>query len=86
MNDRGTCTVLLSSHRDYEKEKDWQGLRNDSPYSDALLFEPVEDQGTLGTQKFEMVVTTRWRSKVSGQNGSTPQVILKIPTDQNESG
>jgi len=55
----------LSSHRDYETEKDWEWLRNDSAYSDALLFEPVENDGTSSAeQKYEMVVTNQWSSKV----------------------
>lgn len=51
-------TVLLSSHRDYETEHDWEWLRNDSAYSDALVFEAAEEN------KFEMVVTDKWSSKV----------------------
>jgi len=54
--------VLLSSHRDYETEKDWELLRNDSAYADALLFEPQKN-GQAGA--CEMVVTDRWLSKVS---------------------
>lgn len=52
--------VLLSSHRDYETEMDWEWLRNDSPYADVLLFEPVGEQ----IDRFEMVVTSRWSSRV----------------------
>jgi hypothetical protein len=60
---RLTDLVLLSSHRDYATEKDWEYLRNDSAYADALQFEKVS--GGVGEDKFEMVVTDRWRSKVS---------------------
>ncbi|WWD02658.1 hypothetical protein V865_000698 [Kwoniella europaea PYCC6329] len=53
------CGFLLSSHRDYAVEKDWEWLRNDSPYSDALVFEPVDES----REKYEMIVTDRWTSK-----------------------
>ncbi|WVW83561.1 hypothetical protein I302_105582 [Kwoniella bestiolae CBS 10118] len=53
------CGFLLSSHRIYETEKDWELLRNDSPYSDALVFEPVNDS----KERYEMVVTDSWTSK-----------------------
>lgn len=56
-------TVLLSSNRDFETEKDWELLRNDSPYADALRFEEVEATGDA--RRYEMVVTKRWASKVS---------------------
>jgi len=49
--------VLLSSHRDYETEKDWEWFRND--------FVPGESDGMLSGEKFEMVVTERWSSRVS---------------------
>lgn len=57
-------SVLLSSHRDYDSEKDWELLRNDSPYGDALVFELQAERSTTGTERFEMVVTDRWTSKV----------------------
>lgn len=53
--------VLMSSHRDYETENDWEWLRNDSDYADALRFEQVPDE----PEKYEMVVTDEWQSKVS---------------------
>jgi len=56
-------SVLLSSHRDYETEKDWELLRNDSPYADALRFEET-DAGPSGTRRYEMVVTSNWTSLV----------------------
>jgi len=56
--------VLLSSHRDYESEKDWELLRNDSPYSDALRFEETREAGPSGSKRYEMVVTTDWASLV----------------------
>lgn len=60
--------VLLSSYRDFETEIDWEWLRNDSAYSDALRFVPMESDGTSGEAKFEMVVTERWSSKVRPSN------------------
>lgn len=48
---------MLSSHRDYHTEMDWEWLRNDSRYADALVFEPV------GDGRYEMVVSDQWRSK-----------------------
>lgn len=52
---------MLSSHRDYKTEKDWEWLRNDSAYADALVFEHLKEE----PEKYEMVVTNRWQSKVS---------------------
>ncbi|KAK8849366.1 hypothetical protein IAR55_004698 [Kwoniella newhampshirensis] len=51
------CGFLLTSHRDYQTELDWEWLRNDSAYSDALVFEPVDGD------KCEMIVTQGWTSK-----------------------
>ena len=58
-------TVLMSSHREYRTEQDWEWLRNDSGYSDALVFEPQERDGKLDDDVCEMIVTDRWMSKVS---------------------
>jgi len=60
-----TDPVLLSSHRDYDSEKDWELLRNDSPYADALQFEETADAGPSGSKRYEMVVTSEWSSLVS---------------------
>ncbi len=49
----------MSSYRDFEKENDWEWLRNDSAYGNALRFEPVSEN------RYEMVVTDKWASKVS---------------------
>lgn len=64
VNRADPSTVLLSSHRDYDTEKDWELLRNDSPYNDALVFEPQTERSTTGIERFEMIVTDRWISKV----------------------
>ena len=71
-------TVLLSSHRDYGTENDWEWLRNDSAYSDALLFEPVDGDGTSNEEKFEMLVTENWKSKVSwlASTGCTELTVM----------
>lgn len=79
----------MTSHRDYEHEKDWEWLRNDSKYADALRFEPVEGEGNLSEEKFEMVVTARWKSKVSLH--FLPSILDKVNAadflvDQDESG
>ena len=58
-------SVLLSSHRDYKNEHDWELLRNDSPYANALHFEETLDAGPSGTKRYEMVVTSEWSSLVS---------------------
>jgi hypothetical protein len=56
----------MSSHRDYATERDWEWLRNDSAYSDALVFEPVntDKDGATSAEKYEMIVTDKWTSKV----------------------
>ncbi|WVQ94361.1 hypothetical protein IAU59_001440 [Kwoniella sp. CBS 9459] len=77
------CGFLLSSHRHYETEEDWEWLRNDSPYASAIRFEPVEgDQN-----KFEMVVTDKWASKTKSNrdDGSyaSGDLYEPHPTKQN---
>jgi hypothetical protein len=57
--------VLLSSHRDYKNDREWEVLRNDSPYAGALRFEETSDTGPTGRKRFEMVVTAEWSSLVS---------------------
>lgn len=52
---------MLSSYRDFETDKEWEWLHNDSPYADALVFESFEED----PRKAEMVVTNGWKSKVS---------------------
>lgn len=59
---------MLSSHRDYDTEKDWELLRNDSPYGDALVFESQTERSATGVERFEMIVTDKWMSKVSEQD------------------
>lgn len=49
------CGFLLSSHRDYSMDKDWQYLRV-SPQNDSLYFEKQDDDSGL----FELVVKKGW--------------------------
>ncbi|KAJ9101904.1 putative NRPS-like protein biosynthetic cluster, partial [Naganishia cerealis] len=53
--------VLMTSYRDYENDKEWEWLRNDSPYASALKFEQSESDST--GRKLEMIVTSEWKSK-----------------------
>lgn len=39
-------------------------MRNDSPYGDALVFEPQTERSSTGVKRYEMVVTDKWTSKV----------------------
>ena len=70
--------VLLSSNRNFDTEDDWDWLRNDSTYADALVFEPAAGS-TDGV--CELVVSPKWRSKVcqSSDQGSRRK-------DQNQPG
>ncbi|WVF66748.1 hypothetical protein IAT40_001490 [Kwoniella sp. CBS 6097] len=77
------CGFLLSSHRDYRNEKDWEWLRNDSPFASAIMFEPVEGE----QDKFEMVVTDRWASKTKSNRNdgsyASGDLYEPHPTKQN---
>jgi hypothetical protein len=57
-----THVVLLTSYRDFDNDREWEWLHNDSLYASALVFEPTGDGGG---NKAEMVVTNEWKSKVS---------------------
>ncbi|KAJ9125226.1 hypothetical protein QFC22_000181 [Naganishia vaughanmartiniae] len=63
------CGFLMTSYRDYENDKEWEWLHNDSPYASALKFEESESDPTGG--KLEMIVTSEWKSKVKSnrENG-----------------
>ncbi|KAL8897173.1 MAG: hypothetical protein Q9207_007346, partial [Kuettlingeria erythrocarpa] len=69
------CGFLLSSHRDYEKDKDWQFLRNCSP--DLLQFEPQQDGSGLS----ELIVRPRWphMAKRNREDGSFATADLFAP-------
>jgi hypothetical protein len=54
--------VLLTSYREFDNDREWEWLHNDSPYASALVFEPTGDEGG---KKAEMVVTNEWKSKVN---------------------
>ncbi|WWC89627.1 uncharacterized protein L201_004552 [Kwoniella dendrophila CBS 6074] len=81
------CGFLLSSHRDYQTERDWEWLRNDSPYADALVFEPVDKESSPNEARFEMVVTDSWTSKTKSnrEDGSyaTGDLYQKHPSKEN---
>ncbi|ORX40318.1 hypothetical protein BD324DRAFT_655201 [Kockovaella imperatae] len=53
------CGFLLSSYRDFEHDLEWDWLRNNSAYSQALSFEPSPIRDGL----FELVVGNEWLSK-----------------------
>ncbi len=54
--------VLLSSHRDFATDTEWEWLHNDSAAAAHLRFEPVAT-GAPGTSNREMVVGPGWESK-----------------------
>lgn len=69
------CGFLLSSHRDYGKDKDWQFFRNRSP--ELLRFEPQQD----GTGLSELVIQPHWphMAKRNRQDGSFATADLFAP-------
>ncbi|KAL9587944.1 MAG: hypothetical protein Q9203_003237, partial [Teloschistes exilis] len=75
------CGFLLSSHRDYEKDKEWQYLRNKSP--DLLKFEPQDDESGLS----ELVIQSNWphMAKRNRDDGSfaTADLLAPHPTISN---
>ena len=77
------CGFLLSSHRDYPKDKEWQYLRVPASSSSLLNFEPLK--GEKG--KFELVVGKGWphRAKTNREDGSwaTSDVFEPHPSVEN---
>ncbi|KAI4125879.1 MAG: hypothetical protein LQ338_004023 [Usnochroma carphineum] len=69
------CGFLLSSHRDYEKEKEWQYLRNSSP--DLLTFEAQQDGNGLS----ELVIQPQWphMAKRNREDGAFATADLFAP-------
>ncbi|KAF7514275.1 hypothetical protein GJ744_000045 [Endocarpon pusillum] len=71
------CGFLLSSYRDFEKDKDWDYLRSDTG-ADRLSFEP-QDNGLV-----ELVVKAGWphMAKTNRADGSyaTADLLEKHPT------
>lgn len=57
---RHISEVLMSSHRDYDKDLEWSWLRNDGLGLRLLHFEPVVDSEDM----FELVVSESWPTKV----------------------
>lgn len=69
------CGFVLSSHRDYEKDKDWQYLRNYTP--DLLTFEVQKDASGLS----ELVIPSHWphMAKRNREDGSFATADLFAP-------
>lgn len=68
------CGFLLSSHRDYDNDRDWQYLRDQSG-PDYVRFEP-RDEGL-----FELIVQSKWphRAKTNRPDGSYATSDLFAP-------
>jgi hypothetical protein len=75
------CEFLLSSHRSYSTDKDWQYLRVPSP-SPYLRFEEQDD----GSGLFELVVLRGWphMAKTNREDGSSATSDLFEPHPQIE--
>lgn len=58
------CGFLMSSHREYETDREWQYLRCDEAGGKHLRFEPGEGDGGKGLA--ELVVSPGWPHMVSG--------------------
>ncbi|KAL8926702.1 MAG: hypothetical protein Q9208_002776 [Pyrenodesmia sp. 3 TL-2023] len=69
------CGFLLSSDREYEKDKGWQFLRNHVP--DLLRFEPQQN----GTELSELVIQPHWphMAKRNREDGSFATADLFAP-------
>ncbi|KAL8895047.1 MAG: hypothetical protein Q9192_003881 [Flavoplaca navasiana] len=69
------CGFLLSSHRDYEKDKEWQYLRSHEP--DLLTFEEQQDGSGLS----ELVIRSTWphMAKRNREDGSFATADLFAP-------
>lgn len=52
--------VLMSSHRDYDNDKQWSWLRNHNVSEALLRFEPVEDSEGM----YELIVGKDWSTLV----------------------
>ena len=61
MNLNLLCEVLMSSHRDYEKDLEWSWLRNDGLGLQLLRFELASDSGNM----YELIVDKDWWTRVS---------------------
>ncbi|KAL8970741.1 MAG: hypothetical protein Q9183_001376 [Haloplaca sp. 2 TL-2023] len=69
------CGFLLSSHRDYDTDKEWQYLRSHVP--ELLEFEVQDDGGKLS----ELVIQRRWphMAKQNREDGSFATADLFAP-------
>ncbi|KAL8771488.1 MAG: hypothetical protein Q9209_003158 [Squamulea sp. 1 TL-2023] len=69
------CGFLLSSHRDYQKDKEWQYLRSQD--LDLLVFEEQQD----GSELFELIILPNWphMAKRNREDGSYTTADLFAP-------
>ncbi|KAI4265464.1 MAG: hypothetical protein L6R38_009401, partial [Xanthoria sp. 2 TBL-2021] len=69
------CGFLLSSHREYEKDKEWQYLRSHEP--DLLIFEEQQDGSGLS----ELIIRPNWphMAKRNREDGSLATADLFAP-------
>ncbi|KAL8728043.1 MAG: hypothetical protein Q9166_005643 [cf. Caloplaca sp. 2 TL-2023] len=69
------CGFLLSSHRNYEKDQEWQYLRSHG--SNLLVFEPQQDESGLS----ELVIRPEWphMAKWNREDGSFATADLFVP-------
>lgn len=58
----------MSSHRDYEDDKEWSWLRNHGPGIQLLQFEHMGD--SEGEAMYELVVDKKWSTRVSANRYS----------------
>ena len=53
----------MSSHRDYDNDKEWSWLRNDGLGLKLLRFEPMGE--SEGQCVFELIVDRKWSTRVT---------------------
>ncbi|GJE91273.1 hypothetical protein PsYK624_074220 [Phanerochaete sordida] len=79
------CGFLMSSHRDYDHDKEWIWLRNDGLGLELLHFEPVSDSADEDLS--ELVVDKQWSTRVVSNrpDGSfaSGDLYAKHPTKPN---
>ncbi|PSS31017.1 hypothetical protein PHLCEN_2v2430 [Hermanssonia centrifuga] len=71
------CGFLMSSHREYETDREWSWLRDDSaPSPTPLRFEPAGED-----DEFELVVPREWTTRVvaNREDGSFATGDLYVP-------
>lgn len=58
-----TPAVLMSSHRNYDNDKEWSWLRNHGLGLELLHFEPITDLEDKTV--YELIVDEKWTTRVS---------------------